>query len=230
MSNKLANLLNKNKVQSSEPKEQPEQQEAESKHEAAEAPAADAPKKPAVKGLGGLKLAKPPVTASSTSHGKAPESKEVMTLDDLENSTDLGSSRASTVSGFGDEIDATKPLRDLEAVTEGMDEESATRARQFAMLADGVYSILDDAEMLGNVIRSIMIELKANPQYINKDNLKKSIVQPGDVLTWIRAMRENMGLQRIKKEASKRTGSKKSSAAADMDMLSDLENMDLGDF
>lgn len=97
---------------------------------------------------------------------------------------------------------------------------------QFVEMIDGVYEIIHDPELLGNVIRSIMIELKSNPQYTK-------LIRDDDVRTWVRAMRENMGLARVKKVEAKarRSGSKTKSGskAVDMDMMADLAELGIGD-
>lgn len=118
------------------------------------------------------------------------------------------------VSGFADETPATKPTRDL---PEGLDKGQLA----FVDLIDGVYQITHDVELLSNVIRGIMIELKSNPQYIK-------LVAKDDVRAWVRAMRDNMGLARVKKAEKKAgTGTRKSGgkAAQDQDVLSALDDL-----
>jgi hypothetical protein len=86
-------------------------------------------------------------------------------------------------------------------------------------LIDGVYGIIHDTELLSNVIRSIMIELKANPQYL------KHVVKE-DVRTWVKAMRDGMGLARVKKAEKKAgTGRKSSTKALDSDVLSAIDDL-----
>ena len=95
----------------------------------------------------------------------------------------------SRMSEFTDETPATKPVRELPAEIE-------SQQRQFVEMMDGVYDLLDDPELLGDVIKNIMIELKANPQYIQ-------MVTKDDVRQWVRTMRNTMGLARIKKLETK---------------------------
>lgn len=126
----------------------------------------------------------------------------------------------STISGFADEVSATAPIREL---PEDLDKQQ----RSFVDLLDGVYHIVHEPDMLGNVIRSIMIELKNNPEY-------RKLVSPTDVHTMIKGMRSSMGLARIKKaeSASKRRGGGSKTTKVDADMLSDLDALgalDLGD-
>lgn len=98
------------------------------------------------------------------------------------------------------------------------------QGQQFVQMIDQLYNpeIVHDVELMANVIRSVMIELKTQPQYMK-------LIAPEDVNLWVRTMRNNMGLARIKKtEKTKRTssGSRKSAASkVDADMLGDLDNM-----
>lgn len=144
-------------------------------------------------------------------------------LDDFESGiADIGRG-SSTPSGFADETPATAPLRALDGMGELDDS-----AKGFINLIDGVYEIYHDADLMGNVIRSIMVELKSNPQYINAQEWKKSLVQPDDIRLWIRGMRDSMGLAKMKKAESKakRSGGKTAkSKAVDDDMLSDLASL-----
>lgn len=113
------------------------------------------------------------------------------------------------VSQFDDETPAVKPTREFPA-------DADKSLLQFIDLIDGVYEILGDPELLGNVIRSIMIELKTYPQYMK-------MVAKDDVRQWVRAMRDSMGLAKIKKaeksQGRKPGASKGSSKAVDADML-----------
>lgn len=131
-------------------------------------------------------------------------------LSDLEEKTPYHSQ-------FPDETPASAPTREVPADAEkGM--------KQFVDLIDGVYSILDDPEMLSNVIRSIMIELKANPQYMRQ-------VTKTDVRTWVRAMRDSMGLARIRKQEKKTTrsgsGASKAGKVMDKDMADAFADLGL---
>lgn len=89
-------------------------------------------------------------------------------------------------------------------------------------MIDGVYDLFHDPELLSNVIRGIMIELKQNPQYM------KHVVKT-DVHLWVKAMRDNMGLARVKKQEKKAgTGARKSkSKATDSDLMSALDDLNL---
>lgn len=88
-------------------------------------------------------------------------------------------------------------------------------------MIDGVYDLFHDPELLSNVIRGIMIELKSNPQYM------KHVVKT-DARTWVRAMRDNMGLARIKKQEKKtKTASRSKSKATDADLMSALDDLNL---
>jgi hypothetical protein len=146
----------------------------------------------------------------------------------------LGDMRASQ---FADETPATAPIRDLtqlEALTNNPDEVAAEKARKqmlgFIGLIDQVYETHHDPELLSGVIRSIMMELKQNPNYINNAN---PIVHKTDVRTWVRAMRHSMGLAQIRKSEKKSSrGSGKASAVRKIDagMLADIEALGLGDF
>jgi hypothetical protein len=125
---------------------------------------------------------------------------------------------ARPMSTFADETPATKPTRELPADLE-------PQGKLFVKLIDNIYDpmILHDPELLGSVIRNIMVELKSKPAFM-------TLVAPEDVRTWVRAMRSSMGLARIKKQEKKtgaRGGSRKS-AAVDNDMMSDLDSLVAG--
>lgn len=95
------------------------------------------------------------------------------------------------------------------------------QARAFTGSLDSVYAALHEPELLGNVVRGIMIELANHPEY-------RKLISPMDYHTMVRGMRESMGMARIKKEESKakRTPSKKSTVVTDLDALNALEGMD----
>jgi hypothetical protein len=137
-------------------------------------------------------------------------------LSDLENMEDPGipplPKPVGFKSNFDDETPATKPTREL---PEDLDKNSM----QFIDLIDGVYGILDDPELLGGVIRNIMIELKSNVQYIK-------LVAPEDIRTWVRAMRDSMGLARIKKTEAKSTRGTGAKAKKDNIASKLLDSMD----
>jgi hypothetical protein len=125
---------------------------------------------------------------------------------------------ARPMSTFADETPATKPTRELPADLE-------PQGRLFVKLIDNIYDpmILHDPELLGSVIRNIMVELKSKRAFMD-------LIAPEDVRTWVRAMRSSMGLARIKKQEKKtgaRGGSRKS-AAVDNDMMSDLDSLVAG--
>lgn len=117
-------------------------------------------------------------------------------------------------SRFADEIPATAPIRDLPP-------ELAEQAVSFTKSLDSVYACLHEPELLGGVVRGIMIELANHPEY-------RKLISTADYHTMVKGMRESMGLARIKKEESKakRTGSKKSTVVTDLDALNALEGMD----
>jgi hypothetical protein len=131
--------------------------------------------------------------------------------DDDDNLLDL-----ATVSGFIDEIPAT-------AIPERTVPTDADKGMiQFVQTMDSIYGVLNDPELLGSVIRNIMVELKANPQYAK-------MIAPDDVRTWVRAMRNTMGLAKIKKqEKSKKTGTAKSKGSKALDADMEQAFADLG--
>lgn len=141
-----------------------------------------------------------------------------MSLDDLDGLEDEGiryEGKTPVESQFDDELPAQAPVRELP-------EDLTKQQRQFVDLIDGVYGVIGDPELLGNVIKSIMIELKANPQYMQ-------MVAKDDVRAWVKAMRDSMGLARIKKQekVTKKSGGagSKSSKGADADMMADLDDL-----
>lgn len=101
-------------------------------------------------------------------------------------------------SGFADEIEATAPDRDLPA-------DLSAQQLMFVEQLDGIYQILNDPEMFAQSVRIIMMELQENPEY-------EKLVSDQDVHTMIRAMRNTMGLARIKKQSKSRSA--KNSTAA----------------
>lgn len=150
---------------------------------------------------------------------QAPESsagRTIASLDDLDNSGEDDSIAPTTRhSGFADEIPAQAPIRTLP-------EDLDSTAKQFVDLIDGVYMVLDDPELLGGVIRNIMIELKSNKQYMK-------LVADEDIHVWVRAMRENMGLAQIRKQekaTNRKSGSSRASKMSDADMLADLAELE----
>lgn len=116
------------------------------------------------------------------------------------------------------ETAASAPTRELpEDMTDGM--------KLFVESLDGIYDVLFDAELFGNMTKNIMVELSENPEYIK-------LIADEDVHTMIRGMRDAMGLARIKKVESKRgTGTRKTSAktaqtAESVELLDNMFNAD----
>lgn len=140
--------------------------------------------------------------------------KEPLSLDNL-GSFDLGSIEESEpddgdieFSGFHDEIDATALDRELP-------EDMTPEMLGFVESLDGIYLILNDSEMFGQQIRMIMMELQENPEYTK-------LISDTDVHVMIRAMRNTMGLARVKKQAKQRkTGTGKTRAPSKKQALMD---------
>lgn len=136
-------------------------------------------------------------------------------LDALDQSVDEGiAPRPSVTSQFTDETPATKPTREL---PEGLTKEQLG----FVDMIDGVFEVMHEPDLLGGVIRNIIIELKSNPEYMK-------LVAPDDIRAWVRGMRESMGLQKIKKQETKSRksgGSGSKSKLVDTDMLNDLADL-----
>lgn len=143
-----------------------------------------------------------PVTGTelvTTTSAPTPTVKKDVDFDDLGN-FDLSNlevaepeSTSTDLSGFFDEIEATAPDRELDPdLTPGM--------LDFVGNLDNIYTYLNDAEMFGQGIRTVMMELQEHPEY-------DKLVSDQDVHVMIRAMRNTMGLARIKKQAKKRTTS-----------------------
>lgn len=122
-------------------------------------------------------------------------------------------------SGFADEIEATAPERDLPA-----DLESGQLL--FVEQLDNLYQVLNDPEMFGQTVRLVMMEMQENPEY-------EKLVSDHDVHTMIRAMRNTMGLARIKKQAKSRTAKNSTAAkkrgAVSEDTMAMLDGMLGGD-
>lgn len=139
----------------------------------------------------------------------------INSLDDLDQLESEGiAPRPSMTSAFADETPAEKPTREL---PEGLSKEQLG----FIDMIDGVYEVVHDGELLGGVIRNIMIELQNNPEYMK-------LVAPDDIRTWVRGMRESMGLAKIKKQESKAKrsgGAGRKSKLVDNDMLADLASL-----
>lgn len=140
-------------------------------------------------------------------------------LDDLANFDATGvNEQAKSHVHFADEMPATAPTRELPADLDA-------QQKMFIESLDGIYHVLDDPEMFGNLIRSIMMELQDYPEY-------QKLIVDQDVHVMIRAMRNTMGLARVKKQESKakRTGGaaatkKSGTKGVDASMLADLESL-----
>lgn len=183
--------------------------------------------KPALTGLagrfGGTKPAASAPAAPLVILDDVEESDGPMDLADLpdseegefEFSFDLG----QALGQFDDETPAQAPTREL---PDDLDSGSLS----FISLIDDVYGVLGDSDLLGNVIRSIMIELKSQPQYMR-------LVADDDIRTWVKSMRNTMGMARIKKteEKAKRAPSagKGKGKAVDQDMLDAFADLGIGD-
>lgn len=161
----------------------PAKEAADSSSEQATAPE-PVPAKPA-SSLTGLKFAKPPATPNVSAPSDDLSGLDLGSLANLEDDG-IAPTRQREANRFLDHIDAVAPTRELP-------DDLEKSQKQFVDLLDGVYDVLNEPDIAGSVIKNIMIELKSNPQYINKDP-KKSLVAPDDVRTWIRIMRETMGL------------------------------------
>lgn len=174
---------------------------------------------PKLAGIFGKALPATPEVPASTIESKSIGS--AADLDDLDMSgiqeIGLDDTGAAVRSQFADETPALKPTREIPA---DLDKQS----RQFIDLLDGVYDQLHDPELLGQVIPSIMVELKSNPQY-------KRHIADEDVRVWIRTMRESMGLAKIKKietKAKRATGgTSRSKKVVDTDIMADLDSLGL---
>ena len=195
------------------------------------APAEPEPEKPAAPATGGLgflknKIGSTPAPAAaaptpSPSPAPTPPADDLSAL--LDSEVGGGSKPTTTPSGFksrfADEEPATAPDRALP-------EDAEKPMRQFVESLDSVYKIVHEPDLLGGVIKSIMIELAQKPEY-------RKLIQPKDIHTMIKGMRDSMGMARIKKEESKakRSGgsrSKKPTKVDDLDVLAALD--ELGSF
>lgn len=129
------------------------------------------------------------------------------------NSSAGGGSKPSqrAASRFNDEVPADSPPRNLE----GLEKQQL----MFVESLDSVYKIVHEPDMLGGVIKNIMMELAQKPEY-------RKLIQPKDIHTMIKGMRDSMGMAKIRKEESKakRTGGrKKTSKVDDLDTLAALD-------
>lgn len=116
---------------------------------------------------------------------------------------------------FADEIEATAPDRDLPA-------DLTHQQLMFVEQLDGIYQVLNDPEMFGQSVRIIMMEMQENPEY-------EKLISDQDVHTMIRAMRNTMGLAKIKKQSKSRTAKSGTAAkkrgAISADVLGLLDDM-----
>lgn len=131
-------------------------------------------------------------------------------LDDLANTIDAGTPSRDRVA-FADETPADKPTRELPA---DMTKESLG----FVDLIDGVYEVIHEPDMMGQIVRNIIIELGTHPEYMK-------LVAPDDIRVWVRGMRESMGLAKVKKIETKARKPGAKSKVVDNDMLADLASL-----
>jgi len=126
----------------------------------------------------------------------------------------LNSEQPTHKSRFQDEIPATGPARDLPPELE-------PAGKAFVDSLDSIYRVIHEPDLLGGVVRGIMIELQNHPEY-------RKLIAPSDMHTMVRGMRESMGLARIKKEESKakRSPKAKKTEINDLAVLEALEGMD----
>jgi hypothetical protein len=158
-----------------------------------------------------------PISAAARDSGVDTSSVAGTSIDSLESldaTEDAGLTPRAGVTYFADETPATKPTREL---PEGITKEELGFVDQL----DSVYEIIHDPDLLGGVIRNIMVELKSNAEYAK-------LMSPDDYRVMVRGMRESMGLARVKKtEAKAKRGTSKKSSKVDIDMLADLEGLGL---
>src|SRR3546814_11174074 len=89
-------------------------------------------------------------------------------------------------SQFPDEIEATAPARELPA-------DLTAQQLQFVESLDVIYTVLHDADMLGQSIRSVMQELQENKEFIQ-------LVSDNEIQTMIKAIRNLIGVAKIRTE------------------------------
>lgn len=100
---------------------------------------------------------------------------------------------------YSDEVPATAPTREL---PEDLDETQ----KSFVMLLNGIYSVLYDPELFGQMVRNIMSELQENPEY-------EKLLADEDVNAMMRGLRESMGMAKIKKAEKTKGGGRTGKAA-----------------
>jgi hypothetical protein len=136
-----------------------------------------------------------------------------MTLDDIAgDESTLEVSRPNPYA-FHDEIPVTAPDRELPAdLIDGQ--------KAFVTQLNGIYEVIHDPELFGQMIRVIMQEMQEHPDYVN-------LMVDQDVHTMIRGLRDSMGMARVKK-AEKKTrasGGKAKSSPGGAAMASTLDEM-----
>lgn len=184
----------------------------ESESETANAPAESAPA-PTPKKLPFANLNKSTPKPEPTPAPKpAEKSKDPLSLDNLGSFdlSDVDEPEAATDEfvGFVDEIEATAPDRELP-------EDLSPEMAGFVESLDSMYLVLNDSDMFAQSIRQIMMELQENPEY-------EKLVSDQDVHVMIRAMRNTMGLAKIRKQAkSRKTGTTKARAPSKKQALLD---------
>jgi hypothetical protein len=112
---------------------------------------------------------------------------------------------------FVDETPASQPQRDLPP-------DVSEAVARFVDNLNHIHTLTPDPDIASSAIRSIMIELKSNPQYIKH-------VTPSDVRVMIQMMRETMGLAKATKEKKATTRKKANSAEMDS-ILAELSDLD----
>jgi hypothetical protein len=121
------------------------------------------------------------------------------------------------LSHFDDEFPASKPVRELPDDLSG-------QGRAFVEMLDGIYDVVHDSELLGGMLKNVMMEFQENPQF-------ESLIHRDDLRAFVVAARKTSGLARIKKtEAKAKRGSgassRSKSKAIDEDMLADLKALE----
>ena len=125
-----------------------------------------------------------------------------------------------TTPAFPDEIEATAPARELPA-------DLSAQQLNFVESLDVIYTALHDPDMMGQAIRSVMQELQESPEFIQ-------LVSDHDVHTMIKAIRNVMGIAKIRKEekSTKRTAGTRTKRTAsskfDEETLSSLNELFAG--
>lgn len=119
------------------------------------------------------------------------------------------------LSHFDDEFPATKPVRELP-------EDLSRQGLAFVEMVDSIYDVVHDTDLLGGVLKNVMMEFQDNPQF-------ESLLCDSDLRAFVIAARKSSGLARIKKtetKAKRGTGSKSKSKVLDEDMMNDLKALE----